>query len=170
MKTYRFLILIVAVLMAGSLIACGKAKTPDAKPTETSGSGIPSDSILFFNDDAGSAELMQFFDSGKVPEEANILYDEMGSNPDITIIDPAIIKELYQRLSKITVSKESNTSITDSYHHIQFKLANDKYINYSFEGSDLWCYNSKNYDITDGGKLFGYMKELTEKALEQGSK
>lgn len=170
MKTYRFLILIVAVLIVGSLAACTAAKAPDSKPVETSSSKIPSDSILFFDDDPGSAELMQFFEDGKVPEEANILFDEMGSNPDITITNSAIIKELYQRLSKITVSKESNTSITDSYHHVQFKLANDKYINYSFEGSDLWCYNSKNYDITDGGKLFAYMKELTVKVLEQKSK
>lgn len=99
----------------------------------------------------------------------NFLYDQMGSNPDITVTDTETIKELYRLLCMVEVTGKSNTSITDSYHHIQFKLADNQYVYYSFEGSKLWCYGGDNYNIQNSGKLFQYMHQLTEDYLEQES-
>ena len=159
MKYCKHLILMLLVLMMGLLAACGQSE-----PKEETGSGslgIPADSILFYNDDEGSAELIQYFAEGNVPEEANILYDQMGSNPDITITDADTIKELFDRLSKVEVVRETNESITDCYHHVQFKLADDHYIYYSFEGSEIWCCGTKRCSINDNANLFGYMEDLT---------
>ncbi|MGN0963412.1 MAG: hypothetical protein ACI4PP_07515, partial [Clostridia bacterium] len=154
------------VLMMGLLTACGQSE-----PKEETGSGslgIPADSILLYNDDEGSAELIEFFAEGNVPEEANILYDQMGSNPDITITDADTIKELFDRLSKVEVVRETNESITDCYHHVQFKLGDDDYIYYSFEGSEIWCSGTKRCSINDNADLFGYMRDLTDEYLAPG--
>lgn len=162
MKHYRHMVFVLFVLTLGLLTACGKTETKvETPPTALS--------ILLFNDDAGSAELADYFNAGKVPEEANILYDQMGSNPDITITDADTIRELYRLLSMVEVTGKSNYSITDCYHHIQFKLADDHYVYYSFEGSELWCYGGENYNIQNSGKLFRYMQELTEEYCQQES-
>ena len=71
MKYCKHLNLMLLVLMMGLLAACGPSE-----PKEETGSGIPADSILFYNDDEGSAELIRYFEEGNVPEEANILYDQ----------------------------------------------------------------------------------------------
>ncbi len=170
MKKIKLICFGIVLLAAIVISACGRAEKivePYSKPVETDASGIPLNSILYYNEDPDSAELMKFFEDGNVPEEADILYDQMGSNPNIIISDPEIIRELYNRLGKVTVEGKSNMSITDCYHHVQFKLSEDKYIYYSFEGSELWCYKSQNYDIANGGKLFSYMRELTEDYWEQ---
>ena len=159
MKYCKHLILMLLVLMMGLLAACGQSEPKEE--TGSGSSGIPADSILFYNDDEGSAELIQYFAEGNVPEEANILYDQMGSNPDITITDADTIKELFDRLSKVEVVRETNESITDCYHHVQFKLADDHYIYYSFEGSEIWCCGTKRCSINDNANLFGYMEDLT---------
>lgn len=156
---YKFLAVLLA-LLAVLLAACGKTETK-VETTEAA------QSILLFQEDAGSAELIAFFEEGKVPEEANILYDQMGSNPDITITDAETIQELYRLLSKVEVTGKSDTSITDCYHHVQFKLGENRYIYYSFEGSEIWCYGGENYAIQNSGKLFRYMQELTEEYLRQ---
>ena len=109
----------------------------------------------------GSAELIQYFKNGNVPEEANALYDQMGSNPEITITDAETIKELYKYLGMVKVDGETNESITDCYHYVQFKLSDEHYIYYSFEGENIWSYGGKNYSISNSGKLFGLIKELT---------
>ena len=159
MKYCKHLILMSLVLMMGLFAACGQSEPKEE--TESGSLGIPADSILFYNDDEGSAELIEYFEEGNVPEEANILYDQMGSNPDITITDPDTIKELFDRLSKVEVVRETNESITDCYHHVQFKLADDDYIYYSFEGSEIWCCGTKRCSINDNANLFGYMEDLT---------
>lgn len=159
MKHWKYLIFVLPVLML-LLTACGK--------TEPQGeTAAAAQSILLFHDDAGSAELIACFKDGKVPEEANILYDQMGSNPDITITDSDMIQELYRLLSMVEVTGKSNTSITDCYHHVQFKLADNHCIYYSFEGSEIWCYGGQNYEIQNSTKLFRYMQELTEAYCQQ---
>ena len=166
MKYCKHLILMLLVLMMGLFAACGQSE-----PKEETGSGslgIPADSILLYNDDEGSAELIEYFAEGNVPEEANILYDQMGSNPDITITDADTIKELFDRLSKVEVVRETNESITDCYHHVQFKLGDDDYIYYSFEGSEIWCSGTKRCSINDNADLFGYMRDLTDEYLASG--
>lgn len=180
-KYCKYFLLALLVVMIGSLAACGQQKTesepksesasasepaPTSEPASasniTNASTFPINSILYFNDDAGSAELIQYFEDGNVPEEANALYDQEGGNPEITITDAETIKELYKYLGMIKVDGETDTGLTDGYHHVQFKLADDHYIYYSFEGTDIWRYGGKNYSISNSGKLFGLIKELTD--------
>ncbi len=162
MKQYKQIVFVLFVLMLGMLTACGKTETKE----ETSPAAI---SILRFNDDADSAELIAYFEDGKVPKEVNILYDQMGSNPEITLTDNDTIKELYRLLSMVEVSGKSNMSITDCYHHIRFKLAENHYVYYSFEGSEIWCYGGANYNIQNSSKLFTYMREITDEYCQQKS-
>ena len=166
-KHCKYLFLVLFVMMVGSLSACGQKKTesepePEPESKTTNASEFPVNSILYFNDDEGSAELIQYFKDGNVPEESNALYDQMGSNPEITITDAETIKELYKYLGMVKVDGETNESITDCYHYVQFKLKDDHYIYYSFEGENIWSYGGKNYSISNSGKLFGLIKELTD--------
>lgn len=163
MKHCRYLFVVLLVVMSCLLIACGKTE-PEAE------AAAAAESILLFQEDEGSAELTAYFKDGKIPEEVNILYDQMGSNPDITITDADTIQELYRLLSKVEVTGKSEMSITDCYHHIQFKLADDLYIYYSFEGSEIWCYRGQNYNIRNSTRLFRYMQELTEEYCRQESR
>ena len=122
---------------------------------------IPANSILAYNSDEGSAKLIAFFESGNVPEEVNFLYDQMGANPEITIHDAAVIQNLYDLLKSVEVTGETQMSITDCYHYIQFKLADDLSILYRFEGSEIWCCGDKNYSLTNSRELFNAMQKLT---------
>lgn len=185
-KYCKYFLLSLLIIMIGSLTACGQQKTasePQSEPVPESGpvsesssasetepapdskttnaSTFPINSILYFNDDKGSAELIQYFEDGNVPKEANALYDQEGGNPEITITDAETIKELYKYLGMIKVDGETDMGLTDGYHHVQFKLADDHYIYYSFEGTDIWRYGGKNYSISNSNKLFGLIKELT---------
>ena len=170
MKLSKQFIFVLMVLTIGLLTAC-KNTSPKVEENPESTAQIISEvaekSLLCFNDDEGSAKLIQYFESGNVPEEATFLYDQMGSNPEITITDPEKIQELYQLLKSVTVIGETNESITDCYHYIQFKLAEDCYVHYSFEGSDIWCYGEQNYSIDNSKKLFAFMNELTDEYWEQ---
>ena len=170
-KHCKYLFLVLFVMMVGSLSACGQKKTesepePEPESKTTNASEFPVNSILYFNDDEGSAELIQYFKDGNVPEEANALYDQMGSNPEITITDAETIKELYKYLGMVKVDGETNESITDCYHYVQFKLKDDHYIYYSFEGENIWSYGGKNYSISNSDKLFGLMEELTDEYVQ----
>ena len=168
MRNFKQFITVLTILAIGLLTACGNpAEEPEAATVSTEPVKIETaESILYFNDDEGSAKLVQYFEDGNVPEEATFLYDQMGSNPEITITDPETIRELYRLLSMVTVSGETNESITDCYHYVQFKLAEDCYIRYSFEGSEIWCYGKQNYSIENSGKLFKFMGNLTREYIE----
>ena len=166
-KYFKYLFLGLLVMMTGLLAACGQKKTGTEPESETESKTtndkeFSGESILYFNDDEGSAELIQYFADGNVPEEANALYDQMGGNPGITITDAETIKELYKYLGMVKVEGETNESITDCYHYVEFKLADDNYIYYSFEGENIWSYGGKNYSISNSGKLFDLIKELTD--------
>lgn len=170
MKLSKQFIFVLMVLTVGLLTACDNtAPKVEANPEPTAQiiSESAEKSFLYFNDDEGSAKLIQYFENGNVPEEATFLYDQMGSNPEITITDPEKIQELYQLLKSVTVIGETNESITDYYHYIQFKLAEDCYVHYSFEGSEIWCCGEQNYSIDNSKKLFAFMNELTDEYWEQ---
>lgn len=125
---------------------------------------IPADSILTYNGDEGSAKLIACFESGNMPEEVSFLYDQMGANPEITTRDADTIRDVYDLLKKVEVTGETQMSITDSYHHIRFKLAEDLSVFYSFEGSDIWCCGGKNYSLSNSRELFAAMQKLTNES------
>ena len=161
MKIFKRFAAVLMILAMGALAACANApRETETAPAEQT--AIEADSILCFGGDEGSAKLVQYFAEGKAPEEATFLYDQMGSNPEITVTDPEQIRELYRLLSLVTVAGETDMSVTDCYHYIQFKLAEDLYVHYSFEGSEIWRLEEKSYTIENNNKLFSFMQELTE--------
>ena len=125
---------------------------------------LPANSILTYNSNEGSAKLIACFESGNLPEEVSFLYDQMGANPVITTRDEDVIRNLYDLLKSVEVTGETQMSITDCYHHIQFKLAEDHYILYRFEGSEIWCCGDKNYSLSNSRELFNTMQKLTDES------
>ena len=162
-KRSPFFVCVLLVLALCLLTACGsKDASAKSDPSAAAQTATAGTSLLRYNEDEGSMKLIQAFEEGNIPEEVVFRYDQMGANPEITVTDPETIQELYRLLGAVTVTGVTNESITDCYHFIQFKLADDLYISYSFEGEDIWCYGKTNYAIENSKKLFNYMLNLTE--------
>ena len=123
---------------------------------------IPEDSILNFQNDSGFARLRKDMEKGDVPIECSALYDQGGSRPEVKVTDQTVIRELYEELAKMTVGNKSDTSVTDSYHRITFRLRNDKYVTFNFEGEDLFCWQNDNYTVTNGSSLWYHVRQLQQ--------
>lgn len=179
-KNKRIKLLITAVLLLCMLTACGSGgkknsgnnqpsqssqQTQQNPPTQNSGSNasgslFPEDSILNFQNDKAFARLQEDVNKGNVPVECNVLYDEGGSRPDVTVTDQDSIREIYNQLADITVGEKSSQSVTDSYHHITFRLRNDTYVSFYFEGEDLFCWGKDNYTVSGGENLWNTVRKL----------
>lgn len=117
--------------------------------------------ILVFDQSDGAKQLMTAFDEGTI-ESAEVLYDQMGSNTPYQTTDQNEIRTIYKALKNITVTGESEMSVTDSYHYVTFTFEDGSSYGYRFEGTDLLCYGDDNYDISGGDDLFGFMREKCE--------
>ena len=133
--------------------------------TNTIESCIPEKSILWFQDDEGAKKLMEDMNDGKIPRECNVLYDEMGARPEVTVTDAETITDLYNRLALMSVGEKSEMSITDSYHHIRFTLQDGTTVGWNFEGKDLLNIGTENYDVKDEGNLWFAVRQLQEQAM-----
>ena len=142
--------------------SAGKAEDADTGNTVTIESCIPEKSILWFRDDPDAAKLMADMNDGKIPSMCNVLYDEMGSRPEVTVTDPETITDLYNRLALMSVGEKSEMSITDSYHHIRFTLQDGTNVGWSFEGTELLCVGTENYEVKDEGNLWVQVRWLQE--------
>ena len=143
------------------------AKTDGSDPgsTITIESCIPEKSILWFQDNEDAKKLMEDMNDGNIPQACNVLYDEMGSRPEVTVTDAETITDLYNRLALMSVGEKSNMSITDSYHHIRFTLQDGTTVGWNFEGKDLLNIGTENYDVKDEGNLWFAVRQLQEKAM-----
>lgn len=117
--------------------------------------------ILVFDKSDGAKQLMTAFDEGTIVS-ATVLYDEMGANEPYETTDQDEIRTIYKGLKNITVTGESETSLTDSYHFVEFTFADGTSYGYRFEGTELLCYGTENYDISGGEELFSFMREKCE--------
>ncbi len=136
-----------------------------ATSTVTIESNVPENSVLWLKNDEGAAKLMADMNEGRIPTECNVLYDAMGSRPDVTVTDPEKIVDLYERFSKMTVGSKSDMSITDCYHHISFHLQDGTWVSWSFEGEDLLSCEGNNYEVSDEGNLWFEVRALQEEAM-----
>ena len=151
-----------------SIVVVEKAAKPDGSSsgsTTTIESCIPEKSILWFQNNEGAKKLMEDMNDGNIPQECNVLYDEMGSRPEVTVTDAKTITDLYNRLALMSVGEKSQMSITDNYHHIRFTLQDGTTVGWSFEGKDLLNIGTENYDVKDEGNLWSAVRQLQEKAM-----
>ena len=138
--------------------------------TPSTGSEIAENSIVNFKNDKAYARLKSDMEKGDTPIECNVLFDVGGARPDVTVTDEAKIKEIYDQLAKITVGEKSTRSVTDSYHHITFRLRNDTYVSFYFEGEDLFCWEKDNYAVSGGSALWYTVRGLQDTAMEEAAK
>lgn len=177
-------LLATAAVVVCMLTACGFGKgkesaqdnkaaqeqTAAENGTPSTGSEIAENSIVNFKNDKAYARLKSDMEKGDTPIECNVLFDVGGARPDVTVTDEAKIKEIYDQLAKITVGEKSADSVTDSYHHITFRLRNDTYVSFYFEGEDLFCWEKDNYAVSGGSALWYTVRGLQDTAMEEAAK
>ena len=149
--------LMIAILALSSLLAaCGQKPAPVQE-------SVP---ILSFQDDENTAKLVSDMEAGKLPTECYVMYDEMGSRPEVEVTDPEILKEIYKRFSQMTVGAKTDTSVTDSYHYIIFILQDGTEVSWGFEGIGLLIRGQENYEVSDEGGLWEYVRRMQEEIME----
>ena len=144
----------------------GTGTEPGETETEDPVSYVP---ILDFEGIPGGKKLKEDMEAGRIPVECNVLYDQMGSLPDVTVTDPATITKIYELLSEMTVGPESNMGVTDAYHHVYFKLQDGTYVGYSFETAALLSVGGseyKNYETGGSMEVWRYVRELQDEQME----
>ena len=146
-----------------------KAAEPQATPTQpTAAADSPTPGgtpLLEFDCGEDSARLVADMAAGSIPTTCDVLYDQMGTRPNVTVTDPATITHIYELVSDIVVTGESNMSITDSYHHVRFTLQDGSTVGYSFEGEGLLSCDRTNYDVVGTAPLWDYVRELQEEVM-----
>lgn len=126
---------------------------------------IPADSVLFFQNNEGGAMLIADMNAGKVPTSCNVLYDEGGSLPDVTVTDPEVITAIYNYLAHVRVSNEEGSYITDAYHHVSFAMQDGTYVTFRFEGGDL-AWGAFDYVTTGSGPLWTLVRALQDNQID----
>ena len=170
MKLKGLLILMLcSILMVSCAVTQEPEPTPEPAPvpgggTEQTGD-IPSDSILYFQNDEDAAKLMKEMEAGNIPAECRAMYDEMGARPEVVMTDPDQIKEAYNRLSQMTIGGPTDYSITDCYHYIFFKLQDGTTVGWRFESANYLCWGSQNYEVTNAGSIWSMVKELQDQMI-----
>ena len=179
-------ILITAALTVCMLTACGfggkgsskePASTQNQTVTQQSGSQqggsqksepvVSDNSIVNFQNEKGFVKLREDMKNGDIPIECNVLYDEEGSRPDVTVTDQETIRNIYGQLADITVGDKTDMSVTDSYHHITFRLRNDTYVSFYFEGEDIFCCGEDNYTVSGSRNLWNTVRQLQDVAIRE---
>lgn len=130
---------------------------------------LSDDSILTFDGDAASAQLVEDMRMGRIPTSCTVRYDQMGSLPTVTVTDARTIRDVYKKLARMHVQGPTDMSITDSYHLVSFELQDGSKASYNFEGSDVLVRGKQNYAVTDDGHLWEYVRQLQEQYLQEQS-
>ena len=126
---------------------------------------LSDDSILMFDGDPASAQLVEDMREGKTPVSCTVRYDQMGSLPTVTVDDARTIREVYSKLARMHVAGESGMGITDSYHLVSFELQDGTTASYNFEGESILVRGKKNYTVSDRSGLWPYVRQLQEQYL-----
>ena len=157
------LILFLAVGMPNGFFSDGgKGGDLDDDNTPKIGDVLDGNSpILVFDNSDGAKQLMAAFDEGTI-ESVEFLYDQGGAGEPYTTTDQQEIRTVYKGLKNITVTGESDQSVTDSYHYVVFSFEDGSSYGYRFEGSGLLNDDNSNYDISGGDDLFNFMREKCE--------
>lgn len=160
---YRLLPLLAAALLC-LLSACGSG---GKVPAEGSVPGTETGSVLSLPGDEGSARLAADMEAGRIPEKCNVLYDAMGSRPDVTVTDPEQIRAIYDALARVRLTGGEAMSVTDSYHHVIFCLRDGTAVSYRFLGEAVLEKDGKEYAVSGGGPLWTLVRELQDAQMAE---
>lgn len=165
----KYIAIIMIMALSMMMISC-KSTEPAPAPTP-SGTGsvignIPEGSILLFMDDEGAAKLIKDMEEGNIPVSVHAMYDMMGSRPEVEFTDPEVIKDVYNCVGHIIVGDETEESITDCYHYVEFTLQDGTNVGWSFEGTGMLCWGQKNYEVSNSGSLWKLVTEMQDKIIE----
>ena len=163
----KIVILMICIAVVAALSACGSNKKD---PDKDAGSDLPEGSILLFQNDDGAAKLIEDMKEGRTPSECRVMYDEMGGRPEVVVTDGDTISSLYDSLGNMIIGKETDESITDSYHYITFKLQDGTSVGWRFEGTGILCWGTKNYTVEQDGTLWSAVKSLQDEVMEEETK
>ncbi|MDO5119171.1 MAG: hypothetical protein Q4D48_03720, partial [Coriobacteriales bacterium] len=115
------LVAVLSILALALCLGCAKPaeEPPAAEPEpEPAAEPAPADSeepdgemvtivegtpLIWFVDTDEVAQLRSDMNDGKIPTSCNVLYDQSGSLPDVTVTDPETIKEIYALLQEVFV-------------------------------------------------------------------
>lgn len=155
---------------AGSADAVSSAAS-DGKSEKAIGVSInlSDDSILMFDGDPASAQLVEDMREGKTPVSCTVRYDQMGALPTVTVTDARTIREVYSKLARMHVAGESGMGVTDSYHLVSFELQDGTIASYNFEGEGILVRGKNNYAVSDRGSLWSYVRHLQDQYLHEQS-
>ena len=138
--------------------------TDDTKSRQEKPHGVAinlaDNSILKFDGNEASAQLVDDMRAGNTPKSCTVRYDQMGGLPTVTVNDARTIREVYKKLARVHVDGESNMSITDSYHLVSFELQDGTTAAYNFEGEGILVRGKQNYAVSNTGNLWSYVREL----------
>ncbi len=126
--------------------------------------------LIWFVDTDEVAQLRSDMNDGKIPTSCNVLYDQSGSLPDVTVTDPETIKEIYALLQEVFVPEGGRSmSVTDSYHHVIFTLQDGTKAGFNFEGIHNLYLDGKNYSVIYDDALWMYVRQLQDELMTGGS-
>ena len=141
------------------------SSSSDASPSPGK-APLDESSILFFQGDEGAERLAANMAANQIPAECNVLYDQMGSRPDVTVTDPATIAQIYDLVRGIQVIGPSGMSITDSYHHVSFKLQDGTQVGFAFEGEGNLVAGKTNYLVVGDSQLWSLVRRLQKRTAD----
>ncbi len=113
--------------------------------------------ILVFDKSEGAKKLIKAFDEGTI-ESVEVLYDQGGGNLPYKTTDQDEIRTVYKALKNITITGESDMSVTDAYHYVTFTFNDDTSYGYRFESTEFLCFDGSNYTIAGSGDFFDFLR------------
>lgn len=166
-KTMKAVLSVFAsIALLPFLLSCVSVDAVSDEPIE---SGAPSDSGG--SDDSpgsvvalhGYEKLVEDMEAGLIPRSANVLYDQMGSRPDVDVTDEETIRRIYEGLCRIEVVGETDISVTDCYHHVVFTLQDGTKVRFAFESEEILdCGGGRRYSVTGGSELWSLVRDLQD--------
>lgn len=126
--------------------------------------------LIWFVDTDEVAQLRSDMQEGRIPTSCNVLYDQSGTLPDVTVTDPDAIRAIYELVQGMVVPESGRAmSVTDSYHHVIFTLQDGTRAGFNFEGVHNLYLDGKNYSVIYDDALWMYVRQLQDELMTGGS-
>lgn len=145
------------------------ARTTDDKTDDKTGTkdGKGTALLTYLADDEKVAKLVSDMEDGKVPKQCDMLYDQMGANPEVTVTDPDDVSEAYRLVERIKVDPDTQAMpVTDSYHHVYFTLQDGTRVGWSFDGAGVIDRGRESLAVTGDDALWAHVIQLQQEQAD----